>query len=385
MKRKYLLFTMVLFSAALAMTACGDDSDGNGGSPEEELTEANHWGLSDAEWAEWLRQEADRADSMNIDYVLRQLCDVSEDALGNAKYTPKYGEQLDMARPGVYTLADSTAEAAEKRFWWLLPGSVADSLQTRFPGRTEYVTAHGSIRYERGDGSNLLGTITVDIPEIPEVEKIMIIPAAFWPNNDSSTPFTLGSVWQEKSTGYKYVCVRERGGGQKGILVTYDGGWSGLDWWKGTRGWVPFHYINVYESWIYDNLSNETAAKALDDFARYQPTKAQAAFKAMGQENRFKKVLISIFPRIKFEYRDERWYATSRSGKTFHWGPSDYHYTLKIYKAYIGTGRFFTTEWKTCDGFTCDMRNYQNYLMYSKEFDYMDSGRRDVDWKRLAR
>lgn len=377
MKRKYLLFTMALFTAALAMTACGDDSDdsdGNGSGPSEELTEANHWGLSDAEWAEWLRQEADRADSMNIAYVLRQLCDIEEDALGNAKYTPKYGEQLDLARPGVYTLADSTAEAAEKRFWWLLPGCVADSLQTNFPGRTEYVTAHGSIRYERGDGSNLLGTITVDIPEIPEVEKIMIIPAAFWPNNDSSSPFTLGSVWQEKSTGYKYVCVRERNGGQMGIMVTYDGGWSGLDWWKGTRGWVPFHYINVYESWIYDNLSSEAAAKALDELVRYQPIKAEKAFKAMGQSRYFKP-----------GSGDERYYATSRSGRTFHWGPSDYHYTLKIYSVDVGAGRFSTIEWKTCDGTTYDLRHRQNYLMYSKEFDYMDSGRRDVDWKRLAK
>jgi len=374
MKRKYLLFTMVLFSAALAMTACGDDNDDNDGGPSEIPTEANHWGLSDAEWAEWLRQEADRADSMNIAYVLRQLCDIEEDALGNAKYTPKYGEQLDLARPGVYTLADSTAEAAEKRFWWLLPGCVADSLQTRFPGRTEYVTRHGSIRYERGDGSNMFGTIIVDIPEIPEVEKIMIIPAEYWPNNDSSSPFTLGSVWQEKSTGYKYVCVRERNGGQMGIMVTYDGGWSGLDWWKGTRGWVPFHYINVYESWIYDNLSSEAAAKALDELVRYQPIKAEKAFKAMGQSRYFKP-----------GSGDARYYATSRSGKTFHWGPSDYHYTLKIYRVDVGAGRFSTIEWKTCDGTQYDLRNRQNYLMYSKEFDYMDSSRRDVDWKRLAK
>lgn len=361
---------MALFTAALAMTACGDDNDDNDGGPSEIPTEANHWGLSDAEWAEWLRQEADRADSMNIAYVLRQLCDIEEDALGNAKYTPKYGEQLDLARPGVYTLADSTAEAAEKRFWWLLPGSVADSLQAGSPGRTEYVTAHGSIRYERGDGSNMFGTIIVDIPEIPEVEKIMIIPAEYWPNNDSSSPFTLGSVWQEKSTGYKYVCVRERSGGQMGIMVTYDGGWSGLDYWKGRDGALR----DTYKSWIYDNLSSEAAAKALDELVRYQSTKAGKAFDAMGQSRYFKP-----------GSGDARYYATSRSGKTFHWGPSDYHYKLKIYQVDVGAGRFNTIEWKTCDGTTYDLRNRQNYLMYSKEFDYMDSSRRDVDWKRLAK
>lgn len=360
---------MVLFSAALAMTACGDDD--NDGGPSEIPTEANHWGLSDAEWAEWLRQEADRADSMNIAYVLRQLCDIEEDALGNAKYTPKYGEQLDMARPGVYTLADSTAEDAEKRFWCLLPGCVADSLRSSFPGRTEYVTAHGSIRYERGDGSNLLGTITVDIPEIPEVEKIMIIPAAFWPNNDDcSTPFTLGSVWLEESTKYKYVCVRERSGGQMGIMVTYDGGWSGLDYWKGRDGALK----DTYKSWIYDNLSSEAAARALDELVRYQPIKAEKAFKAMGQSRYF-------CPGSG----DARYYATSRSGKTFHWGPSDYHYTLKIYRVNVGTGQFSTTEWKTCDGTTYDLRSMKNWLMYSKEFDYMDPNRRDVDWKKLAK
>lgn len=370
MKRKYLLFTMVLFCAALAMTACEDDNDDNDGAPSEIPTETNHWGLSDVEWAEWLRQEADQADSMNIAYVLRQLCDIEEDALGNAKYTPKYGEQLDMARPGVYTLADSTAEDAEKRFWWLLPGCVADSLRSSFPGRMEYVTAHGSIKYERGDGSNLLGTITVDIPEIPEVEKIMIIPAAFWPNNDSSSPFTLGSVWQEESTKYKYVCVRERSGGQMGIMVTYDGGWSGLDYWKGRDGALK----DTYKSWIYDNLSSEAAARALDELVRYQPIKAEKAFKAMGQSSYFKP-----------GYGDSRWYATSRSGKKFHWGPSDYHYELKIYQLKIGSGEYSVREWKTCDGTTYDMRNYSNWLMFSKEFDYMDPNRRDVDWKKLAK
>lgn len=370
MKRKYQLFTIVLFAAVFAITACGDDNDGDYGGSGEELTEANHWGLSDAEWTEWLKQEALQADSMNIAYILRQLCDIEEDALGNKKYTPKYGEILDLARPGVYTLADSTAEEAEKRFWWLLPGTLADSLQTNFPGRLEYVTANGSIRYEPGDGVDALGTIYVDIPEIPEVEKIMIIPVDYWPNNDSSSPFTIGSVWQEKSTGYKYVCVRERGGGQKGIMVTYDGGWSGLDYWKGRNGALR----DTYSSWIYDNLSSEPAAKALDELVRYKTDKARKAFDDMGQSRYFKP-----------GSGDTRYYATSRSGKKFHWGPSDYHYTLKIYSASIGAGKFTTIEWKTCDGTTYDLRNRQNYLMYSKEFDYMDSGKRDTDWKRIVK
>ena len=370
MKRKYQLFTIVLFAAVFAITACGDDNDGDYGGSGEELTEANHWGLSDAEWTEWLKQEALQADSMNIAYILRQLCDIEEDALGNKKYTPKYGEILDLARPGVYTLADSTAEEAEKRFWWLLPGTLADSLQTNFPGRLEYVTANGSVRYEPGDGVDALGTIYVDIPEIPEVEKIMIIPVDYWPNNDSSSPFTIGSVWQEKSTGYKYVCVRERGGGQKGIMVTYDGGWSGLDYWKGRNGALR----DTYSSWIYDNLSSEPAAKALDELVRYKTDKARKAFDDMGQSRYFKP-----------GSGDTRYYATSRSGKNFHWGPSDYHYTLKIYSASIGAGKFTTIEWKTCDGTTYDLRNRQNYLMYSKEFDHMDSGKRDTDWKRIVK
>lgn len=370
MKRKYQLFTIVLFAAVFAITACGDDNDGDYGGSGEELTEANHWGLSDAEWTEWLKQEALQADSMNIAYILRQLCDIEEDALGNKKYTPKYGEILDLARPGVYTLADSTAEEAEKRFWWLLPGTLADSLQTNFPGRLEYVTANGSVRYEPGDGVDALGTIYVDIPEIPEVEKIMIIPVDYWPNNDSSSPFTIGSVWQEKSTGYKYVCVRERGGGQKGIMVTYDGGWSGLDYWKGRNGALR----DTYSSWIYDNLSSEPAAKALDELVRYKTDKARKAFDDMGQSRYFKP-----------GSGDTRYYATSRSGKNFHWGSSDYHYTLKIYSASIGAGKFTTIEWKTCDGTTYDLRNRQNYLMYSKEFDYMDSGKRDTDWKRIVK
>ncbi len=370
MKRKYQLFTIVLFAAVFAITACGDDNDGDYGGSGEELTEANHWGLSDAEWTEWLKQEALQADSMNIAYILRQLCDIEEDALGNKKYTPKYGEILDLARPGVYTLADSTAEEAEKRFWWLLPGTLADSLQTNFPGRLEYVTANGSVRYEPGDGVDALGTRYVDIPEIPEVEKIMIIPVDYWHNNDSSSPFTIGSVWQEKSTGYKYVCVRERGGGQKGIMVTYDGGWSGLDYWKGRNGALR----DTYSSWIYDNLSSEPAAKALDELVRYKTDKARKAFDDMGQSRYFKP-----------GSGDTRYYATSRSGKNFHWGPSDYHYTLKIYSASIGAGKFTTIEWKTCDGTTYDLRNRQNYLMYSKEFDYMDSGKRDTDWKRIVK
>lgn len=209
MKRKYRLFILMLFAAVFAITACVDNNDGDYDGSGEELTGANHWGLSDAEWAEWLKQEALQADSMNIAYILRQLCDIEEDALGNKKYTPKYGEILDLVRLGVYTLADSTAEEAEKRFWWLLPGTLSDSLQANFPGRLEYVTANGSVRYEPGDGVDALRTIYIDIPEIPEVEKIMVIPFNYWPDNDSSSPFTIGLVWQEKKHWIQ-VCLRER-------------------------------------------------------------------------------------------------------------------------------------------------------------------------------
>ncbi len=364
----YPLFAAALFAAMFAFVSCSDDDETE--ATDKELTEENHWGLSDAEWNEWLRQEALLEDSMNIAYVLRQLCDVEEDALGNNKYTFKYGEQLDMARPGIYTLADSTAEDAEKRFWWLMPGVLADSIRTNFPGRLDYTTDYGSIRYERGDGVNTFGTIYVDIPEIPDVEQITIVPAAFWPDNDSSTPFTYGSVWQEKSTGYKYVCVRERYGGQKGIMVTYDGGWSGLDYWKGKNGALK----DTYTSWIYDNLSSEPAARALDEFVRYQTDRARRAFDAMGQSRYFKP-----------GSGDSRWYATSRSGRKFHWGPSDYHYELKIYQLRIGANEYSTIEWKTCDGTTHDMSANKIWLMYSQEFDYMSAGQRDVSWNRLMK
>ncbi len=153
-------------------------------------------------------------------------------------------------------------------------------------------------------------------------------------------------------------------------MVTYDGGWSGLDYWKGRNGALR----DTYSSWIYDNLSSEPAAKALDELVRYKTDKARKAFDDMGQSRYFKP-----------GSGDTRYYATSRSGKNFHWGPSDYHYTLKIYSASIGAGKFTTIEWKTCDGTTYDLRNRQNYLMYSKEFDYMDSGKRDTDWKRIVK
>lgn len=69
MKRKYRLFILMLFAAVFAITACVDNNDGDYDGSGEELTGANHWGLSDAEWAEWLKQEALQADSMNIAYI----------------------------------------------------------------------------------------------------------------------------------------------------------------------------------------------------------------------------------------------------------------------------------------------------------------------------
>lgn len=64
-----------------------------------------------------------------------------------------------------------------------------------------------------------------------------------------------------------------------GIMVTYDGGWSGLDYWKGRDGALR----DTYSSWIYDNLSSEAAAKALDALVGYKTDKARAAFAAMGK------------------------------------------------------------------------------------------------------
>lgn len=85
-----------------------------------------------------------------------------------------------------------------------------------------------------------------------------------------------------------------------GIMVTYDGGWSGLDYWKGRDGALR----DTYSSWIYDNLLSEAAAKALDALVGYKTDQARAAFAAMGQSGYFRP-----------GSGDARYYATSRSGK----------------------------------------------------------------------
>lgn len=362
----YFLFFFLLCPLSLMFTSCGSDDEND---KIEDPSEENHWGLSDAEWQNWLQQEADLADSMNIVHVIKQLCNVEEDVLGNMKYTPKLGEVLNLATPNVYSVADSTAENAEQRFWNLLPPDLEDSLKTYNQGQLSYTTKYGTISYERGDGLNCFGAINIEIPELSEMKRLEIIPTNLWPSNDSSSPFSAGSVWRNKHNGYRFICVRPKCWGSKGILVTYDGGWSGLDFWHGEDGVLK----DCHTSWIYDNLASTDAAKALDEFVRTS-SKAQSAFNAMGYGQY-----------CKPNKGDERYYATERSGKKFHWGPSDYHYNLKVYKVWIGANKYETEEWKTCDSKTMDMRNRKNYLMYSQEFDYMDTNTRDSNWERISK
>ncbi len=162
-------------------------------------------------------------DTLQYRMLLCELCYVEDLSNGTTSYTPRHGYALYSATPTIYYVGvDSLPQAQDK--WQDITAGLRDSTEERtLTNEVNVLDLH--LTYSEGREGEL-ARIDVDCPELQNVlTSIVFIPMVQWPNNDTSSPILLCSVWKENSTGYYYLCVR-KANADKGILMTFDGGYK---------------------------------------------------------------------------------------------------------------------------------------------------------------
>lgn len=162
---------------------------------------------------------------MLVDY----LCDTDTLTEGRVCYIPRHGEVLDELTPTVrYIGVDSLKEAQRYfKFCLSLPPTEGEERSEE-----EYYTVcvdDCSLEFKESNTPDEIARLTIDCPELKDVlTEIVFIPSSLWPSNDRSTPFAFGSLWKKRvgDKDWYYICVSECGQGHKGIMLTFDGGWS---------------------------------------------------------------------------------------------------------------------------------------------------------------
>ncbi len=171
-------------------------------------------------------QEAIDRNNMKTEMLMSQLCEVdSTPGCYDAKYTPVRGEVLYATAPTSYYVIAFNAEHAESIYQSIVSVLQEGGMTVTMPNEVTQGDIH--LRYIPGDGTDgILGRISVDCPRLKNIlTTIIFITDAAYPNNDTITPCQHLSVWKQVKTGYHFICLREAKGG-KGLLVTWDGGWT---------------------------------------------------------------------------------------------------------------------------------------------------------------
>lgn len=244
MKKNILQHRLIVVASAVAMllllifslASCSDDDDNEGQDPETErgsdATMPEH-GESDLEVpsgeAPETAEEIAARDSMKTDMLMRSLCDVHIDEITSAvTYTPIRGEAIHPATPTVYYAIAFNEEHARSIYESIVFVALEEGQKNSVPDKVKQGDIQVSYS-KAGSSDGELGRISVECPRLKDVlSSIVFVSDNAWPGNDVATPCNFLSVWKEVKTGYYYLCLQEARGG-KGLLVTWDGGWTD-DW-----------------------------------------------------------------------------------------------------------------------------------------------------------
>ena len=224
-------------------------------------------------------------------------------------YEPHCGDTLDVSQPGVQSVLSETPARAEQYFKALVgdttlltPTPDGFTLTLKDMMLWKDSDKHydlGTLTYHRDDGQARCGYIEVDIPLIPGLQRIDLLPEAAWPNNAKdisaykvgmllSLTSTGGSVERSGShsctytryTGHPagyYLCVRScTSGASPGLLVHFeykDGGAHNLDddddgcWYPLSPGTVQdfMDYVNFMQTkqQLKKNLTKVTTGNSI--------------------------------------------------------------------------------------------------------------------------
>ena len=227
--------TLCLLLAVSAAVACSDEED-NVPQHDPNDKEVPYADLSPAEQFSMTQQAAVRS-------VLTQLtaCDTLPADFDSRTFQPTYGEVLDESQPLVRTVVADSPMMAEYIFRSLVAEESliqADGEGLRIslkdmilPSQKKKQTL-GTLSFVPGDGSSISGTIYVDIPCIPSLSRIDIIPESAWPHNAGyQSAYNVGMVVYCRRKDYSsglYLCVKSSPSAAiPGLLVRFD--WADTD------------------------------------------------------------------------------------------------------------------------------------------------------------
>lgn len=237
MKKNYyfLLMAALVCGISLCVTSCkDDDGEDNGNGDGQETYE----GLSSLE------------DDQLADLIVAWT-DTNHDELNgsgwrNRTFEPTVGLALDASRPGVRTIAVGTIEEADR---YAVSFLSTLGIDYESPSGFSYTNDQvGTLKYSHGgsDG-NTLGTISVDVRQMPVLEEIRLVKTL--PENADGTPYyKCGDVIRYK--GRCYVCVSKHKYGQEARFLTVND--------QDTHSRGKFTYMGVGV----DSVYNDEMAKA---------------------------------------------------------------------------------------------------------------------------
>ncbi len=190
-------------------------------------------------------------------FIIEDLCIVNKSELGTVSYEPRRGKAIEPTTPTIYYVPVDSDDEPLQIYNSIVSICNTDTLNPKDPER-DITILDSRIAFSDGDASGgEKGRISVDIPELRNVlTEIVFIPREKWPYNDYSTPFNHLSVWYQESTKRYYICVRPSSG-CKGIMLTFDGGWSVVEINK------KLHYLDDRPFSLYYNTAPKEAIDCL--------------------------------------------------------------------------------------------------------------------------
>ena len=254
--RKNIIFTLyVVCTFMLVLSSCSKDSDTEDHKQEVEDVEA-----------------AKKREDMKTEGIMQSLCEIIEHKDGSIEYQPRIGAAIYDVSPTIYYTTAESLEEAEGRYYNII-GALNSSLDQQIRDK-EITQGDIHLKFEKGSSSEI-ARIKIDCPRLKDIlTEIVFIPSNKWPENDLASPFLVMSIWKQISTNRIYVCVR-KSQGSKGIMLTFDGGWSD-DW---------FRYYNYWQGsfYLWENTAQPEDFNALAGAMKYSPSKFSNMFSKLEQ------------------------------------------------------------------------------------------------------
>ena len=229
--------------------------------------------------------------------LIANLCKIETLEGGGMRYSSRWGKQLYQIMPSTYYIGvDSLAEAENTYF------SIISVLQDDIDKPIkDYDIQQGDcqLSFKIGNQSDEIARIDIECPVLKDcLTSIVFIPLELWPENDAASPFKYLSLWRNKD-GHYYLCVREAKG-DKGIMITFDGGY-GEDSFKKYKYWQG-------EFSLYTNTASATAFECLCRALKYNRDQYNKMLQKLALQNE-QKGKGAVFSTL---YNTEEWLTFDR-------------------------------------------------------------------------